>query len=151
MSAENATPQGPTFAIRAQYVKDLSFENPNAPESLQASTAKPQIDVGVDMGASRLQQDLFEVVMKFSIKAAAEGKPLFVVELAYATVVTLAGVNEDQIEPVLMIDVPMISFPFARRVIADATRDGGFPPMLLEPMDFRGLYLQKMESQKAAS
>ncbi len=150
MSAENANPTGATFAIRAQYVKDLSFENPHAPDSLRTPSDKPQIEVGMDLGASRLQTNLFEVALKLSVKASAEGKVMFMTELTYAAVVELSGISDDKIEPVLMVDVPFIVFPFARRVIADATRDGGFPPLLLEPMDFRSLYLQKATQAKAS-
>lgn len=133
----------PSFAVKGQYIKDLSFENPHAPQSLNAINKQPSIDVNVDLKAQKLQDGIYEMVLHVSAKASSEGNTLFLIELAYAGVFQLANVEEDKIEPLIMIDCPFVLFPFARRVIADVTRDGGFPPLMLDPIDFHTLYLQK--------
>ena len=118
--AENTPPLPPQLRILAQYVKDLSFENPGAPESLRNAQA-PGIDLAID-----------------------------VTELAYGGLFQLANVADTDREPFLLIECPRLLFPFARRVLADATRDGGFPPLMLDPVDFAGLYRQQMLKRAAA-
>lgn len=140
-TTEATANDAPSFGIRAQYIKDLSFENPYAPQSLMG-TEKPNIEVNVDIKAQKLQDDLFEMTLHIATRATAEAKSVFLVDLAYAGIFQLANIPEDNIEQVLLIDCPFMLFPFARRVIADVTRDGGFPPLMLEPIDFHGLYMQ---------
>lgn len=130
----------PQVSILTQYVKDLSFENPNAPGSLQ-STEPPRIDVNVSVNAKRGGDNVFEVELKISAKAAVGDVTSFVVELLYAGVFGLANVPEEALEPFLIIEAPRIIFPFARRIVADCTRDGGFPPLMLDPIDFASLYM----------
>jgi preprotein translocase subunit SecB len=131
----------PSFAIRGQYIKDLSFESPHAPHSL-LSPSKPGLDVNVDIRAEKLQDEVYEMTLLLSAKASSENNTLFLIELSYAGIFHLANVPADRIEQLLMVDCPFVLFPFARRVIADVTRDGGFPPLMLEPIDFHTLYQQ---------
>lgn len=138
----------PSFQVRAQYLKDLSFENPHAPQSLLASEARPSIDVGVDLRAQKLQDDLYEVTLHLSARASTAEASLFLAEIAYAGIFFASGVPEDRLEPVLLVDCPFILFPFARRIIADVTRDGGFPPLLLDPVDFHQLYLKNRDKSQ---
>ena len=135
----------PQVSILVQYVKDLSFENPNAPASLQAA-GQPKIEVNVAVNAKRGGEGVYECELKITAKAAADEGTAFVIELVYAGLFGLQHVPEEALEPFLIIEAPRILFPFARRIIADATRDGGFPPLMLDPIDFASLYM----SQQAA-
>lgn len=130
----------PGIRILAQFVRDLSFENPRAPDALRAGANQPQIDLGVEMNARGRDDGLFEVDLKLSARAQREDGPLFVIELLYGGVFQITGVSPDDMEPVLLIECPRYLFPFARRIIADITSEGGFPPFLLDPIDFAGVY-----------
>ena len=132
-------PSLPQIRILAQFTRDLSFENPRAPDSLRV-TSQPQIELGVEMAARGRNDGLFEVDLKLNATAQHEGQVSFQVELIYGGLFEISGVTEDQLEPVLLIECPRYMFPFARRIIADATSEGGFPPFLLEPIDFAGVY-----------
>jgi preprotein translocase subunit SecB len=135
---------GPQIGLIAQYIKDLSFENPNAPQSLQANGAeRPQIDVTINVNARRVGDEGFEVELKTSITAKAVNKNAFIVELVYAGLFGVRNMPEENLEPFLLIECPRLIFPFARRIIADVTRDGGFPPLMLDPVDFAYLYQQQ--------
>ncbi|WP_308911065.1 protein-export chaperone SecB [Pseudokordiimonas caeni] len=140
----------PQVGVITQYVKDLSFENPNAPASLQNMTAaKPAIDVNVNVGVHRLGDDVYEVELKISATAnntLEDGKNqvAFAVELVYGSLFGLRNVPEEAVRAFLLVQAPMLMFPFARRIIADASRDGGFPPLLLEPINFEALYRAQM-------
>lgn len=150
--AENEKPQdnAPSFVIRAQYVKDLSFENPHAPQSLFApDQQRPNIDVGVDIKAQKLQDDVYEVVIVLSTRAHQNNNSLFLAELAYAGVFQVSNIPQEHMDRVLLIDAPFILFPFIRRVISDVTRDGGFPPLLLDPIDFHQIYQQNKQKSVA--
>ena len=134
--------------VLAQYVKDLSFENPNAPASLQnLASRKPQVDVNVNVGARKLGEEAYEVELKISAKASYDDQPAFVAELVYGALFGLRNVPEQALQPFLLVQAPVLMFPFARRIIADTARDGGFPPLLLEPIDFAALYRQQAQSQ----
>jgi preprotein translocase subunit SecB len=137
---EGQAAEVPGIRILAQFVRDFSFENPRAPEALRAGAAQPQIDLGVEMNARGRDDGLFEVDLKLSARAARDDGPLFVVELLYGGVFQIAGVGAEDIEPVLLIECPRYLFPFARRIIADITAEGGFPPFMLDPIDFAGVY-----------
>ena len=140
----------PIFTIKGQYVKDLSFENPQAPKSLLPQQERPKIDINIDLKAKKLQDDLFELVMNIGAKALSGDDPLFLVELAYCGMFGMQNMPQEKIEPILFVDCPFVLFPFARRVIGDVTRDGGFPPLMLEPIDFHRLYKEKqMKLQNA--
>jgi preprotein translocase subunit SecB len=135
--ADNA----PRIQIVTQYVKDLSFENPGAPNAL---TARPNIELGVDLQARRLEGPMFEVELKLRVNAkAAEEKPVFLIELSYAGLFQISNIPDDVLQQVLLIEAPHLLFPFARRIISDAVRDGGMPPLMIEPIDFAGLYRSK--------
>jgi preprotein translocase subunit SecB len=135
----------PGLSVNAQYVKDLSFENPNAPQVLTQAQGRPQIEVAVDVRARNLTQSSYEVAVRIAATAKQTETTVFVVELLYAGVFTLLNIPQDQVELVLLIECPRILFPFARRIVADATRDGGFPPLMLEPIDFLQLYQQQRQ------
>lgn len=140
--AVNGADTAPVAGVLSQYVKDLSFENPNAPQVYQ-SQAAPAIDVQFNIGSGQVGEDVYEVVLKIDVKAQAEDQTAFVVDLSYAGLFAIRNVPQDQMEPFLLGEAPRILFPFARRVVADAVRDGGFPPLMLEPIDFTGIYLQQ--------
>jgi preprotein translocase subunit SecB len=143
----NGADLAPQAGILAQYVKDLSFENPNAPASLQMQ-GQPKIEINVNVNARAGGQDMYEVELKIEASARAPDNSLaFQVELLYAGLFRLTGAPQEAIEPFLVVEAPRILFPFARRVIADAVRDGGFPPLMLEPIDFGGLYLQQLDAR----
>lgn len=127
--------------VLGQYVKDLSFENPGAPV---APAGRPQIDLGVDLQARRLEGDRFEVELKLRVSAKAEDKPVFLLELLYAGLFLVENAPEEIVQQFLLIEAPHMLFPFARRIVADAVRDGGMPPLMIEPIDFAGLYRAKM-------
>jgi preprotein translocase subunit SecB len=152
-AGDDAAQDAPRVQVHAQYVKDLSFENPGAPQSLANQSGAPQIEVAVDVGARGLSPNQFEVELRITANASFEEEKAFVVEVQYAGVFTLHNVAQDQLKPVCLIECPRLLFPFARRVVADATRDGGFPPLLLEPIDFVQLFQQSMEQagEQAAS
>jgi len=138
-------PAGPGFRILAQYVKDLSFENPRAPESLRVE-GKPSIDLGVEMNAQGRPDGLFEVELRLTVKATHETSPVFNVELLYGGLFALSGVTEQDIEPLLLIECPRYLFPYAREIISRATSDGGFyPPFMLDPIDFAGIYVSRQQ------
>ncbi|MCG2841172.1 protein-export chaperone SecB [Sandaracinobacter sp. RS1-74] len=147
----NGADLAPQAGILAQYVKDLSFENPNAPGSLQMQ-GQPKIEINVNVNARAGGQDMYEVELKIEASARAPdaGTLAFQVELLYAGLFRLTGAPQEAVEPFLIVEAPRILFPFARRVIADAVRDGGFPPLMLEPIDFGGLYLQQLEARGGA-
>lgn len=147
---DNTNQEQRQVAVNAQYIKDLSFENPGAPESLVSVKEVPKIDVSVDVQITNLQKTAFEVNLVITAKAAFATKDLFLVELSYGGVFTV-DVPEAEREPVLMIYCPSILFPFARRIIADTTRDGGFPPLMLDPIDFASLYQQHKSKPVAAA
>ena len=143
MSQPKTETSPPAVAINAQYIKDLSFENPNAPVSLTKQKDAPEIEVSLNLEAKAIQESSYEITLQITVNAKVEEKSLFVVELAYAGLFTLDNIPEDQRELILLIHCPSLLFPFARRIIADATRDGGFQPLMLDPIDFAGLYQQR--------
>jgi preprotein translocase subunit SecB len=138
----------PQVGILAQYVKDLSFENPNAPAVFQWQ-GQPQMDVQVNIGVSGVGQDVHEVVLKIEVEAKSEQGVAFRVEALYAGLFAIRNVPDDQLSPFLLAEAPRLIFPFARRIISDAVIDGGFPPLLLDPIDFAGLYMQSAAQQQA--
>jgi preprotein translocase subunit SecB len=127
------------FIINAQYVKDLSFENPRAPQSLIQPAGPPEVSINVDVKAQNLGPDVYEVVLTVNINADAKSEPVFLVELAYGAVVTIRDVPQAMLPGLILVETPRLIFPFARAIIADATRDGGFPPLMINPIDFAEL------------
>jgi preprotein translocase subunit SecB len=146
--AEGEIPQT-GIRILAQYIRDLSFENPRAPDSLRGP-AQPAIDLGVELNARGREDHLFEVDLKLTARAVRENDTIFHVELIYAGLFQIGGVADEDLEKVLMIECPRYLFPFARRLIADLTAEGGFPPFLLEPIDFAGVYAARKAQAEAA-
>lgn len=142
----NGADTAPAVGLISQYVKDLSFENPNAPAIFQQQTA-PAIDVQFNIGASQVGEEVHEVVLKIDVRAEVDGQVAFIVDLSYAGLFGVRNVPAEHLQPFMLGEAPRLMFPFARRVLADAVRDGGFPPLLLEPIDFAQLYLQQAEQQ----
>ena len=138
----------PQVGVIAQYVKDLSFENPNAPAVYQWQ-GQPQMDVQFNIGSAGVGQDLHEVSLKIDITAKSNEGTAFQLELLYGGLFALRNIPAEQLQPFLLAEAPRILFPFARRIIADATVDAGFPPLLLDPIDFAGLYMQRAAQQQA--
>jgi preprotein translocase subunit SecB len=149
--AAPAADQQPQLRVLAQYVKDLSFENPGAPDTLRPGQPTPAIDLGIDVQARGVGEDTFEVVLTVNAKASRDETVVFIAELSYAGLFQLANVGEMDREPFLLIECPRLIFPFARRVLADATRDGNFPPLMLDPVDFAGLYRAQIAKRAAAA
>ena len=141
----------PGIRVLAQFIRDLSFENPRAPDSLRAGANQPAIDLGVEMNARGRDDGFFEVDLKLSARATRDDGPVFHVELLYGGVFEIAGVPAEELEPVLLVECPRFLFPFARRVIADVTSDGGFPPFLLDPIDFAGVYAARKAQAEGAT
>lgn len=137
--------------VNAQYVKDLSFELPNAPDILRRLNQQPQIQVNVNVAAQNLQGDTFEVTLTLNADAKLGQETLFIVELIYGGVFTLQGVPEDVKKPLLLIECPRLLFPFARSIISALTREAGLPPMLIQPIDFADLYRRQLAAEQAPS
>ncbi len=146
--ADTSPQVGPQVGMITQYVKDVSFENPNAPAVFQWQ-GQPHIDVGFSINASTVGDEVHEVVLHVEVKARSADRTAFQIELAYAGLFGIRNVPEADMQPFLLAEAPRILFPFARRVVADLVRDGGFPPLLLEPIDFAALYAQQAEAQAA--
>jgi preprotein translocase subunit SecB len=140
-------PQPPGVRVLAQFIRDLSFESPHAPESLRPGPTQPQIDLGVELNARARPDGLFDVELKLNARAARETEAVFHLELLYAGLFQIVGVPENDLEPVLMIECPRYLFPFARQIVASLTGEGGFPPFVMDPLDFAGIYA----SRKAAA
>jgi preprotein translocase subunit SecB len=136
----------PQLNVLAQYVKDLSFENPNAPNSLQQHPQQPTINIQINVNAKPLAASDFEVELKIEGRAEVPGLVLFGFELLYAGVFRIVNVPQENLHPLLMIECPRLLFPFARELVASATRNGGFPPLMIDPVDFVSIYRQKLAS-----
>ena len=138
----------PTLVVNAQYVKDLSFENPNAPNSLLQQTGDgPNVQVGIDTTVTQLEGSTYEVTLTVHAEGKTGDTNLFIVEVAYAGIFTLGEVPEEYIAPMLYVEAPRQLFPFARAVVAECVRDGGFPPLLIHPVDFMALFQQRAAQQ----
>jgi preprotein translocase subunit SecB len=135
----------PRMTILSQYVKDLSFENPRAPQSLQPNQARPEVQIRVDVRAQPIEAERYEVSLQLHVDAKAGDDTAFMVELTYGGVFGLLNIPQDSLQPLLLIECPRLLFPFARRIVADATRDGGFPPLLIDPIDFVTLYRRRQQ------
>jgi preprotein translocase subunit SecB len=146
--ADQANP--PRMTILSQYVKDLSFENPRAPLSLQPNQARPEVQIRVDVRAQPMEADRYEVSLQLHVDAKAGAETAFMVELTYGGVFGFLNIPQDSLQPLLLIECPRLLFPFARRVVADATRDGGFPPLLIDPIDFVTLYRRRQQQAQPA-
>ena len=142
----------PQLNVLAQYIKDFSFENPHAPRSLAPQNEGPNINIQVNVNARQLTESEFEVSLSLEGSAQVADSTLFKFELEYGGVVRLRNIPAADLQPVVMIECPRLLFPFARQIVADAVRNGGFPPLFIDPIDFASLYRQKMlETQGAAN
>jgi preprotein translocase subunit SecB len=143
---------GVQLIINAQYTKDLSFENPRAPQSLVQQKSAPEVSLEVDVKARNLAPELYEVLLTTSAEAKVEGEPVFIAQLTYAGVVTIKNAGtDDMLNAMIFIETPRLLFPFARNIIATATRDGGFPPLLINPIDFAALHRRQQSQAQPAS
>ena len=147
-SGGNGADTQPVAGLLSQYIKDLSVENPKAPDSFQW-TEQPQIDVQFNIGARKINDEVSEVELKVSASAKTGQGTAYIVELAYCGLIGMRNMAEEQKHAFTYAEAPRILFPFARRVIADATRDAGFSPLLLDPIDFTALYMQQLEQKQA--
>ena len=136
----------PQFRILAQYIKDFSFENPNAPDSMRASQEQPTTDVGIDVQAKRRENAEFEATIRLNITSRRGDDVSFILELEYSGIFMVKNVPDESLQPLLLIECPRMLFPFLRRVVADITRDGGYPPLMLDPIDFAQLYRTQLEN-----
>ncbi len=136
----------PRLQVVGQYIKDLSFENPGMPGAFNAS--RPQIELNVDLQAKQLDAQHFEVELKLRVNAQSDDKPLFLLELVYAGIFQLHNVPQEMQQPALLIEAPHMIFPFARRIVSDVVRDGGMPPLMVEPIDFASLYRARVEGMQ---
>jgi preprotein translocase subunit SecB len=143
----NGADTQPVAGLLSQYIKDLSVENPKAPESFQW-TEQPQVDVQFNIGARKINDEISEIELKVSASAKSSQGTLYIVELAYCGLVGMRNMSDEQVHAFSYAEGPRILFPFARRVIADAVRDAGFPPLLLDPIDFTALYLQQLQQRQ---
>lgn len=141
-------PGAPTFSVMAQYLKDLSFESPRAPEIFKTSYS-PQMDVNVDVNARGFAPDQYEVELTVTAKAVHNNEPIFIVEASYAGAFEIKNMPREQLEGIMLVECPRLLFPFLRQVVSDATRNGNFPPLLLEPIDFMAIYVANKQQQAA--
>lgn len=133
--------------VLAQFIRDLSFENPKAPDSLRWAGTQPQMDVNVEMNARGRPDGLFEVDLKIASSAQHDEGAVFACELVYGGLFQLQGIPDEEVEPLLMVECPRLLFPFARSIIADLSVQSGFPPFMLDPLDFAGIYMAQKAQQ----
>ncbi|HSB59385.1 MAG TPA: protein-export chaperone SecB [Methyloceanibacter sp.] len=142
---EGTAPEtGPRLNVLGQYIKDLSFESPHAPQTLQSPPPNPQLQVTVNVNVAGQSEETYEVVLNIDVHAKSDVGVIYNVELFYAGLFRLRNVPQNLLQPVLFVDCPALLFPFTRRVLADITRDGGYPPLMLDPIDFGRLYSQNL-------
>jgi preprotein translocase subunit SecB len=145
-AGEQSAPQatGAQLNVLGQYIKDLSFESPAAPKVLKTPPQNPQLQVTVNVNATGQSDETYEVILNIDVHAKGDTGVIYDVELFYGGLFRLRNVPQNLLQPVLFVDCPAILFPFVRRVLADVTRDGGFPPLMLDPIDFGRLYSQNL-------
>jgi preprotein translocase subunit SecB len=146
-TAEGQSP--PQLNVLGQYIKDFSFENPNAPRSLAPTQTQPAINIQINVNVAQLSESDFEVSLKLEGKADSSGTVLFAFDLTFAGVFRVQNVPQQTLHPLVMIECPRLLFPFAREIVATAVRNGGFPPLLLDPVDFVALYQQRLAQAQA--
>ena len=147
--AQPSTGQPPQLSVLGQYIKDFSFENPNAPRSLTPTQMQPAIAIQINVSVQQFAETDYEVSLKLEGKADSSGSVLFAFDLTFAGVFRVQNVPQQQVQPLVMIECPRLLFPFAREIVATAVRNGGFPPLLLDPVDFVALYQQRMAQMQA--
>src|SRR5438552_15391443 len=137
------------LSVLGQYIKDFSFENPNAPRSLAPTQTQPAINIQINVGVQQLAETDYEVTLKLEGKADSAGTVLFAFDLTFAGVFRVQNVPAEMLQPLIMIECPRLLFPFAREIVANAVRNGGFPPLLLDPVDFVSLYQQRVAQEQS--
>ena len=139
--------------VHAQYIRDFSFENPHAPHSLRGGEGAAEMDVNIVIDANKINDDtnpnLYETAIKLTVRSTRGKETMFIAEIVYAALVTLKDIPSAHIKPILYVDVPQMLFPFARQIIANAVSNGGFPPLLLNPIDFRAMYANSINQEKS--
>ena len=148
-AAPQTNAPAPSYSLVGQYTRDLSFENPGAPGSVLLGGANPNFSVAINVGVKKQADDLYAVELTLNAKAEREKTVLFNIELVYGGVFRLKNVSEQQLAPLLMVECPRMIFPFARHVLATTVQLGGFPPLMMEPVDFMQLYLQNLKNLQA--
>ena len=143
---DNAQPQMPPIVINTQYIKDLSLEIPNAPEIFRELNQAPDVKINVDVNAKLLEENFFNVELTMEMDGDVNGKKLFILELKYAAVVGL-NVPEEHVEPVLLVEIPRMIFPFARSIVTNTLVEGGLPPFMLNPIDFVAMYQNRKQAE----
>ena len=149
-NAQNAQNAQPSLSLVGQYIRDLSFESPGAPGSIMLGQGNPTFSVGINVGVRKQADEVYAVEITLNAKADRDNAVLFVVELVYGGVYRIRNVPEQQLSQVLMIECPRLIFPFARQVLASVTQQGGFPPLMMEPVDFTQFYVQSLQQIQAA-
>ena len=147
--AQQQAQQGPMLSVLAQYTKDQSFENPNAPDSLRSGLEAPAIQIGIEFGRQMLEGDNVEVTLMLKAEARRGDQVAFIAELEYAGLFAFQGVGVEEIQPLILIECPRLLFPFARQIMASMTQNGGFPPIMLEPPDFAAMFRDEMMRRAA--
>lgn len=141
--------QQPSLTVLTQYIKDLSFENPGAPQSLRVRDKAPAININVNVNANPLSAPEYEVVLTLTARAELDKNVMFNVELVYGGVFRIQGFAQEHMLPLLFIECPRLLFPFARQIVADASRNGGFPPLMIDPIDFARMFQQRIAEEEA--
>ena len=141
---------GPSFNLIGQYIRDLSFENPGAPGSVMLGGGNPTFNVGINVGVKKQADDVYAVEITLNAKAERDKTVLFNVELIYGGVYRMRNIPENQLAPLLLVECPRLIFPFAREALASITQKGGFPPLMMEPVDFNAIYQQNLKQLQAA-
>ncbi len=149
-AADQQTQEAPRLLLHSQFLQDLSFENPNGARSFTQGELSPQVQVSLNVDSRKLGETTYEVALKITADAKQNDEPCFLVEVDYRGVFSLTGAEPNVAQAILMIEGPRTIFPFARRIVADAARDGGFPPLMLEPVDFANIYRRRLAEQTAA-
>jgi preprotein translocase subunit SecB len=149
-TAANSQADAPSFSLIGQYIRDMSFENPGAPGSIMLGGPNPNFQVGINVGVKKQADDLYAVEITLNAKADREKNVLFNVELIYGGVFRMKNIPEKDLAPLLLVECPRLIFPFARQVLATITQQGGFPPLMMEPVDFQAIYLQNLKSLQEA-
>lgn len=142
--------QAPSMTVLAQYTKDASFENPNAPQSMQANLPAPAININIEIGRQMMDNNTVEVVLMLSAKAERDGATVFLCELEYAGLFAFSNITDEQLQPMILVECPRLLFPFARQIMAELTQNGGYPPILLDPPDFAAMLRDEMMRRQAS-
>ena len=145
----NKNSEAPVFTVLTQYLKDFSFESPNAPQALRPREKAPEINIGINVNANPMEDDNYDVVLSLTAKAGEGKDMLFNVELVYGGVFRVKNIPQEHVMPLVFIECPRLLFPFARQIVADATRNGGFPPLMIDPIDFAGLFQKRVAEEQA--